>query len=121
MQKRGVFLLLEHGQLRRQLRGGESFSCFLVRVDREAKRPIVRVAHAAKSAGKEVLLCVRRVETVEIGAFDCAHTLIFFRTGRNRKRPHPCPKQGTVCSSPGVNAGVSQTGGSDELFILNWR
>lgn len=93
MQKRGVFLLLEHGQLRRQLLGGESFARFLVRVDRETKRPIVRVAHAAKSAGKDVLLFVRRVETVEIGAFDCAHTLIFFRTGRNRKRPTPAPNK----------------------------
>jgi hypothetical protein len=29
----------------------------------------------------------------------------------------PLPKQGTVCSSRGVNAGVSQTGGSDEQIF----
>ena len=87
MQKRGVFQLLEHGQLRRQFLVGESFARCLVPIDRAAKRPILRVAHAAKSAGKHVLLFIRRVETVEIGAFDCDHTLIFFRRGRNRKWP----------------------------------
>jgi hypothetical protein len=61
-----------------------------------------------------VFLLVRWVKAIDKGAFDVAHVLLFSRRAEKSATAHPCLKQGTVCSSSGVNAGISQTGGFDE-------
>ncbi len=70
-------LVSEYGHLGIQRLIGEALSRCLVGLLAQSQCPVVDIATTAKRTGKLLFLLVRRVKTIEIGAFDSAHTSLF--------------------------------------------
>jgi hypothetical protein len=78
-KKGGLFLVSEHGHLCVQGLIGQTLPSLLIHLLAQCKRPVVDKSAAAKRAGELLFLLVRGIEAIEIGAFDSAHTMLFFR------------------------------------------
>jgi hypothetical protein len=110
-QPGGVWLLFEEGQQRGKILIGKALARLSIRCAFEAQREIIDPATTPEGASECPLLFVGWIAAISVCAFDPAHTLPFFLTGR---KVEPTGilfgPEGTALSSPYLKSRVIKAG-----------
>ncbi len=106
-QPGGFWLLLEEGQQRGEVLIRKAFARLSICRAFEAQREIINPSATTEGASEYPLLFIAWIASIFVRAFDPAHTLPFFLTGRKAEITRTlCSPEGTAFSSPTRRARV---------------